>query len=60
MKVAIDEQIFALQRHGGISRLFYELISQYRTNPDFNVEVLPFDRPIISEYVIGDVPFATT
>ena len=56
MKVAIDEQIFALQRHGGISRVFYELMSQYRTNPDFNVQVLPFDRPIISEYVIGDVP----
>ncbi|MDE0973497.1 MAG: glycosyltransferase family 1 protein [Candidatus Nanopelagicales bacterium] len=56
MRVAIDEQIFALQRHGGISRLFYELISQYRNNPDFNVQVLPFDRPIISEYVIRDVP----
>jgi glycosyltransferase involved in cell wall biosynthesis len=56
VKVAIDEQIFALQRHGGISRLFYELISQYRNNPEFNIDVLPFDRPIISEYVIGDVP----
>jgi glycosyltransferase involved in cell wall biosynthesis len=52
MKVAIDEQIFALQRHGGISRLFFELISQYVGDPNFNIDVLPFDRPIINEYVL--------
>ena len=54
MKVAIDEQIFALQRHGGISRLFFELISQYVTDPTFNIDVLPFDRPIINEYVLAN------
>lgn len=54
MKVAIDEQIFALQRHGGISRVFYELIRQYVDNPNFGVDVLPFDRPIINEYVLTD------
>ena len=58
MKVAIDEQIFALQKHGGISRLFYELMSQYVTNPGFNIDVLPFDRPIINEYVLRDRPLA--
>ena len=52
MKVAIDEQIFALQKHGGISRLFFELISQYVNDPNFNIDVLPFDRPIINEYVL--------
>lgn len=54
MRVAIDEQIFALQRHGGISRVFYELIKQYVDDPNFGVEVLPFDRPIINEYVLTD------
>ena len=54
MKVAIDEQIFALQRHGGISRVFYEMMKQYVDNPNFGVEVLPFDRPIINEYVLTD------
>ena len=54
MKVAIDEQIFALQRHGGISRLFFELISQYVGDPNFNIDVLPFDRPIINEYVLAN------
>lgn len=54
MRVAIDEQIFALQKHGGISRLFYELISQYTTDPSYGVDVLPFDRPIINDYVLLD------
>ena len=54
MKVAVDEQIFALQRHGGISRVFYELIKQYVDDPRFGVQVLPFDRPIINEYVLTD------
>ena len=54
MKVAIDEQIFALQKHGGISRLFYELISQYTNDASYGVEVLPFDRPIINDYVLLD------
>ena len=56
MKVAIDEQIFALQKHGGISRIFYELINQFVTNPELGVDVLPFDRPIINDYVLLDPP----
>jgi len=54
VKVAIDEQIFALQKHGGISRLFYELITQYVNDSSYGVDVLPFDRPIINDYVLLD------
>lgn len=54
MKVAVDEQIFALQKHGGISRLFYEVMKQYLVNPDLEVDLLPFARPIINDYVLTD------
>ena len=54
MKVAVDEQIFALQKHGGISRLFYEVMKQYVANPDLEVDLLPFARPIINDYVLTD------
>ena len=54
MKVAVDEQIFALQKHGGISRLFYEVMKQYLANPDLEVDLLPFARPIINDYVLTD------
>ena len=55
MKVAVDEQIFALQKYGGISRLFYELMKQYDANPVLGVELLPFTRPIINDYVLTDL-----
>jgi glycosyltransferase involved in cell wall biosynthesis len=54
VKVAVDEQIFALQKHGGISRLFYEVMKQYVANPDLDVNLLPFARPIINDYVLTD------
>ncbi len=54
MRVAIDEQIFALQKHGGISRLFYEVMKQFLANPDLGVDLLPFARPIINDYVLTD------
>jgi len=54
VKVAVDEQIFALQKHGGISRLFYEVMKQYVANPDLDVDLLPFARPIINDYVLTD------
>jgi len=54
VRVKVDEQIFALQKHGGISRLFYELMKQYIERPDLGVELLPFSRPIINDYVLTD------
>ncbi len=39
MKVYVDDQIFGLQRRGGISRIFVELIREFRADPGLGVEV---------------------
>ncbi len=54
VRVAIDEQIFAIQRYGGISRLFYELAKQFTTTPDLGVKLLPISAPIVNQYVLGN------
>jgi len=52
MQVAIDEQIFLLQRRGGISRQFAELIRCYDNNPALGVRVqLPFTH--VSNETLG-------
>ena len=50
----MDEQIFAIQRYGGISRLFYELAKQFTTTPDLGVELLPISAPIVNQYVLDN------
>ncbi len=50
----MDEQIFAIQRYGGISRLFYELAKQFTLSPELGVELLPVNAPIVNRYVIDD------
>ena len=54
MRVAFDEQIFAIQRHGGISRVFAELAHQFISNPTLGVELQPVAAPLINEYVLRD------
>lgn len=54
VRVAFDEQIFALQRYGGISRLFYELIREFHESPLLGVDSLPLSAPVINEYVLSD------
>ena len=39
MKILYDHQIFAIQKYGGISRYFYELLSYYSKNPDVQCEL---------------------
>lgn len=39
MKISYDYQIFSLQKYGGISRYFHELIKQYEYTEDINVNV---------------------
>ncbi|HWD53444.1 MAG TPA: glycosyltransferase family 1 protein [Acidimicrobiales bacterium] len=52
MKVTIDDQAFTLQRRGGISRYFTELIGIFRSDPDFGVEpVTPF-RFVVNEHLL--------
>lgn len=52
MRVAFDEQIFAIQPYGGISRMFAELARQFIADPDLGVELLPLNAPIINRYAL--------
>lgn len=54
----MDEQIFAIQRYGGISRLFYELAKQFTTTPELGVELLPIRAPIVNHYVLDNPELA--
>lgn len=53
MRVAFDEQIFAIQEYGGISRLFTELAKQFTSHPEFGIELEPMHAPIINGYLLG-------
>jgi glycosyltransferase involved in cell wall biosynthesis len=48
LSILYDHQIFSLQRYGGVSRYFYELISRLSTMPD--VEVSLFEGLHINGY----------
>jgi len=50
--VAFDEQIFAIQAYGGISRMFAELAEQFVLEPELDVELLPLNAPIINRYAL--------
>lgn len=52
MRLAFDEQIFAIQEYGGISRLFAELAKQYVAHPEIGVELEPLRAPIVNRYVL--------
>lgn len=54
MRVALDEQIFAIQRHGGISRLFYEQARQFVQDSDLGVSLEPVSAPVVNEYLLED------
>ena len=54
MRVALDEQIFAIQPFGGISRLFYEKASAFVRDSSLGVSVEPLNAPVINEYLLGD------
>lgn len=54
MRVAIDEQIFAIQHVGGISRLFAELAEQYTSDPTLNVAMQPLGVPIVNHYLLDN------
>ena len=54
MRVALDEQIFAIQPYGGISRMFAELANQFVDDAVPGVEVLPFHAPIVNHYILDN------
>ena len=60
IRVVFDEQIFLLQKYGGISRYFTELITTFIENPELGVKpVLPFqaarNEHLISKPGIDDI-----
>lgn len=52
MRVVLDEQIFAIQPYGGISRMFAELASQFIDGEVDDVELVPFNAPVVNRYVL--------
>ncbi|MFZ4497748.1 MAG: glycosyltransferase family 4 protein [Candidatus Nanopelagicales bacterium] len=56
MRLAFDEQIFAAQQYGGISRLFAELSKQFLREGSLDVELLPLDAPVVNRYLL-DQPY---
>ena len=52
MRVAFDEQIFAIQPYGGISRMFAELAQQFIREDQLDVELLPLNAPVINRYAL--------
>jgi glycosyltransferase involved in cell wall biosynthesis len=60
VRVAFDEQIFAIQRYGGISRVFAELAHQFIANPELGVELQPVAAPLVNEYILKDPLTAKT
>ena len=54
VRVAFDEQIFAVQRHGGISRVFAELAREFESDDSLGVELQPIAAPVVNEYLLRD------
>ncbi len=54
----MDEQIFAVQEYGGISRMFTELAEQFTTDPTLGVELHPIDAPVSNHYLLDDASLA--
>ena len=54
MRIAFDEQIFAIQGFGGISRLFAELAKQFTSQTDLDVLLEPIHAPVINRYLLDN------
>ena len=52
MRVLLDEQIFATQAVGGISRMFAELAHSFASGKPGGVNLLPFRTPIVNRYIL--------
>jgi len=54
VRLALDEQIFAVQAYGGISRDFVEQIRVMQRDTGLDVELTPIRAPIVNEFVLQD------
>jgi glycosyltransferase involved in cell wall biosynthesis len=59
VRAAFDEQIFAAQHYGGISRLFAELARQFIANPGLGVDLSELDAPVVNRYLLDDPSLRT-
>jgi glycosyltransferase involved in cell wall biosynthesis len=59
LKVLFDEQIFLLQRNGGISRYFIELIKQFQKNPQFGIEPIVLNTYAQNSSLLEEASFQT-
>jgi glycosyltransferase involved in cell wall biosynthesis len=59
VRVALDEQIFAIQRYGGISRLFYEQARAFISDAELGVDLAPLSAPVVNEYLLADPSLAS-
>ena len=53
VRLVMDEQIFAIQPVGGISRMFAELAQVFSSGATPDLTLLPFNRPIVNHYVLN-------
>lgn len=58
MRVAFDEQIFAAQRYGGISRLFAEISREFIADPSLGVSLQPLSALVVNRYLLDDPSLA--
>lgn len=54
MRLALDEQIFAAQHYGGISRMFAELSRQFIGDSSLDIDLIALDAPVVNRYVLDD------
>jgi len=52
LTVLFDPQIFLLQRHGGISKYFSEIIREFRSNPELGINPVLETNKVLSEHAI--------
>jgi glycosyltransferase involved in cell wall biosynthesis len=50
----MDEQIFAIQHYGGISRLFAELARNFTQNSHIGVNLEPLGVPVVNRYLLDN------
>lgn len=55
LRVAFDEQIFLLQRNGGISRYFVEIIKQFQSHPELGIEPILLNQSAWNDYFLSEL-----
>jgi glycosyltransferase involved in cell wall biosynthesis len=53
--VAYDPQIFLMQKRGGISRYFVELIKAFQQNPEIGINPVLINSKVMNEYALSDL-----